>query len=113
MRQSPQSLCPLGPHRYLVATMPPKARKTNPPTLANTNRTVARKASLRQVQPEDRPFAVDDVQGGAQGTGPSRGNRNHHGISSSQVTDDQSRADIQARIVRVAELEDQNRRLLE
>ena len=92
--------------------MPPQARKTNRPTSTNMNKAIVRKASLRQVQQEDQPSAADDVQGGAQGAGPSRENGNRHRTSALQVTDDRSWADIQAMMVKVAKLENQNRQLL-
>ena len=84
----------------------------NPPKSANTNKTVAHKTNLHWVQQDDCPFPVDDNQGSAQEAGPSHGNHNHHGISALQVTDDTSCADAQAMMAKVAELEDQNCKLL-
>jgi len=76
-----------------------------------TNKKVTHTKNLHQYQEEDSPFPVDDDQSSPQEAGPSRANRNHCTISALQVTDEESRGDVQAIMAKIAMLEDQNRKL--
>ena len=54
---------------------------------------------------------MDDDQSSPQEAGPSRANRNHCTISALQVTDEESRGDVQVIMAKITMLEDQNRKL--